>query len=110
MVEYAYSLDTIFGALANPTRRDILQRLSRSELMVTEVAEPYSISFAAVSKHLKVLENAKLVIKRKRGTQNIVQLTPEAFADAKAYIDYYQNFWESRLDALENYMLNKENK
>jgi DNA-binding transcriptional ArsR family regulator len=60
MVEYTPSLDSIFGSLADPTRRDILQRVAGRELTVSQIAEPYDLSLAAVSKHLKILERAKL--------------------------------------------------
>jgi DNA-binding transcriptional ArsR family regulator len=102
MVEYA--LDTTFSALADPTRRDILRRLANAELSVGEVAKFYGLTFAAISKHLKVLERAKLVIKRKRGKQQMVSLAPHAFADAAEYIEWYRSLWETRLDSLEQYL------
>jgi DNA-binding transcriptional ArsR family regulator len=67
MVEYTLSLDSIFSSLADPTRRDILRRLITQELSISELAKPYDITFAAVSKHLKVLERAQLIIKRGHG-------------------------------------------
>lgn len=107
MVEYTLSLDSIFASLADPTRRDILRRVSGEELSVGEIAQPYDLTFAAVSKHLKVLERAKLIIKRRRGKEQMVQLAPRALADAAEYLQWYQQFMESRLDSLEDY-LNKE--
>jgi DNA-binding transcriptional ArsR family regulator len=107
MVEYTLSLDSIFSSLADPTRRDILRRVSNEELSVGEIAKPYPLTFAAVSKHLKVLERAKLIIKRRQGKEQIVQLAPQALADASEYLAWYQQFMEARFDSLENY-LNKE--
>jgi DNA-binding transcriptional ArsR family regulator len=102
------NLDSIFGSLADPTRRDILQRLMDGELTVGEIARPYDLTLAAVSKHLKILERAQLVIKRRQGKQHYVALSPPAFANAAGYLDWYRRLWEQRLDALEAY-LSKEN-
>jgi DNA-binding transcriptional ArsR family regulator len=104
MVEYTFSLDNTFGALADPTRRDILRRVSSSELSVGQLAGFYDLTFAAVSKHLKVLERARLVIKRRRGRQQMVSLAPRAFADAAEYIEWYRALWETRLDSLEQFL------
>src|SRR5882724_8169330 len=99
MVEYTLSLDSIFGSLADPTRRDILARLTKNELSVGEIAQPYDVTLAAVSKHLKVLEKAKLIIKRRRGKEQMVSLAPQALADAAEYLQWYRNLWENRLDS-----------
>lgn len=109
MVEYSLptkflNLDTIFGSLADPTRRDILHRLAGGQMTVGEIAESYDITLAAISKHLKILENARLVVKRKRGKERIVQLSPYAFRSAAEYLDWYQNLWEQRFDALEEFL------
>jgi DNA-binding transcriptional ArsR family regulator len=107
MVEYSIALDQIFGSLSDSTRRDILKRVSNSELTVSEVAEPYDLTFAAVSKHLKVLEKAKLIVKKRHGKEQLVTLAPRALSEAKEYLDWYQRFMKTRLDSLDNY-LNKE--
>ena len=107
MVEYSMQLDSIFGSLADPTRRDILKRVSERQLTVSEIAKPYHASLAAISKHLKVLEKAQLIIKRKYGREQFVQLAPGAFKDANEYLKYYERFAEAQMDSLENY-LNKE--
>jgi len=104
MVEYSFSLDTTFSALSDPTRRDILQRVSNAELSVGQIAKFYDLTFAAVSKHLKVLERAKLIVKRRRGKEQLVSLAPAGMADAQEYLEWYKNLWESRLDALEIYL------
>jgi DNA-binding transcriptional ArsR family regulator len=104
MVEYTMNLDNVFGSLADPTRRDILKRLTVSELTVTQVAAVYDISLAAISKHLRVLEKANLIHKRKEGKQHIVQLSPAAFKDASEYLKYYENLWTERFDALDAFL------
>jgi DNA-binding transcriptional ArsR family regulator len=101
MVEYILSLDTIFGSLSDPTRRDILRRVSKQELTISEIAKPYDLTFAAVSKHLKVLERAKLVMKRRRGKEQMVQAAPQALKDADEYLEQYRQLWEERFDRLE---------
>lgn len=104
MVEYALNLDLVFGCLADPTRRDILHRVSRQELSIGEIARPYDLTFATVSKHIKVLEHAKLVSKRKRGREHLIRLTPQALAPAADYLEAYRQMWETRLDMLEIYL------
>jgi DNA-binding transcriptional ArsR family regulator len=107
MVEYALNLDSIFGSLADPTRRDILRRVTNDELSVSEIAKSYDLTLAAVSKHLRVLERASLIIKRRRGKEQMVSLAPRALADAAEYLQWYQQFMDRKYDSLENY-LNKE--
>jgi len=104
MVEYHARLDTIFGSLADTTRRDILRRVAGRELSVGEIASSYDISLAAVSKHLVVLENARLVTKRREGKQQLVVLSPPALTDASKHLERYRDIWESRLDRLEKYL------
>ena len=104
MVEYALSLDSIFNSLADPTRRDILRRVSTEELSIGQIAQPYPLTFAAISKHLKVLEKAKLVVKRRQGKEQIVCLAPQALAEAEDYLQWYKQFMEARYDSLENYL------
>src|SRR3954468_24318034 len=104
MVEYTFTLDNTFAALADSTRRDILQRVSQAELSVGEIARFYDLTFAAVAKHLKVLERAELINKRRRGKQQMVSLAPQAFADAAEYLEWYRKLWENRLDALDQYL------
>lgn len=104
MVEYSLQLDSVFGSLADSTRRDILKRVARSELSVGEIAHSYDMSLAAVSKHLKILEQAKLVVKRRRGKQQLVKAAPKTLADAEKYLEQYSQMWEQRLDSLEKYL------
>lgn len=109
MVEYTYSLDNIFSALSDSTRRDMLQRLSSAEFTVGQLAKNYDLTFAAVSKHLKVLERAKMIVKRKKGKEQIVNIAPQPLADASEYLDWYKKLWENRLDALAIYLEENQN-
>lgn len=105
MVEYSLSLDAIFGCLADPIRRSILERMMQeSEMTITEIAKPYQLTFAGIAKHLKVLEKAKLIIKRKRGREQCVQLAPAQLAAAHDYLRHYEKLWNNRLDSLERYL------
>lgn len=104
MVNYALSLDSIFGSLADPTRRDILQRLQLGELNVSEIAEPYDMSLPAISKHLKILEQARLICKRRKGKERIVELEPVAMEQAAEYFRQYEQLWHERLDRLDQFL------
>jgi DNA-binding transcriptional ArsR family regulator len=107
MVEYAPSLDSVFGSLADSTRRDILQRVAQAELSVGQIAQPYKLTFAAISKHLMVLERAGLIVKYKRGKEHIVRLSPQALTAANEYLEFYRQHLEQRLDSLDIF-INKE--
>lgn len=98
----------IFRSLADPTRRDILRRLRPGEQTVGALANHYELTFAAVSKHLQVLERAKLVHKRRMGREQRVGLSPAGLGHADKYLEQYRGLWEERLDKLENYL--KSNK
>ena len=104
MVEQRARLDSIFGSLADGTRRDILRRVARRELSVGEIARSYDISLAAVSKHLGVLEKARLVTKRREGKTHVVALLPAAITDAAKHLERYRDIWENRLNRLEAYL------
>lgn len=97
-------LSTTFAALADPTRRAILARLARGEASVTEIAEPFSMSLPAVSKHLKVLERAGLVSRGRSAQWRPVKLDPAPLRDAAGWIDHYRRFWEESLDRLDAYL------
>ena len=103
MVEYKLRLDSIFKSLADPIRRDILGEVTSRELSVSELVQKYDVSFAAISKHLKVLEKAQLISKRKEGKKHMVSLVPATLKSADDYLEQYRMIWESRyskLDAL----------
>lgn len=107
MVEQAMELDLIFHSLADPTRRDILSRVARAEHSIGELVENYHISFAAISKHLIVLEKAKLIVKRREGKKQMVTLAPGALMTADEYLEQYRQMWEQRFDKLD-YLLKEE--
>lgn len=101
MVNHSLQLDLTFRSLADPIRRDILHRLGEYEISVSELAQKYNVSLVAISKHLKVLEKAKLIRKRREGRRYIVALVPETLKDAEDYLQQYQQMWASRHDKLE---------
>jgi DNA-binding transcriptional ArsR family regulator len=94
-------LDQTLMALADPTRRAILQRLSRGEVRVTELARPFPISLNSVSKHIRVLERARLVRRRRAGREHLLSFDPGPRDEAAAWIEAQRTFWNDRLDALE---------
>ena len=97
-------LDRTFAAVADPTRRAILNRLARGEASVKELAAPFDMSLPAISKHLTVLERAGLLRRRKVGRVHHCQLVGQPLGEATAWLMAYRPFWESKLDALENYL------
>lgn len=110
MVEQAFHLDSVFGSLADATRRDILRRVSKQSLAVGEIASAYNMSLAAISKHLRVLEKAQLILKRRQGKQQIVELSPAAVKDASAFLKQYEQMWDQRFDALERLLVDEQKK
>jgi DNA-binding transcriptional ArsR family regulator len=100
-------LDAAFSAMADPTRRAILARLAVADARVTEIAGDFPVSLNAVSKHIKMLERAKLVRRTVQGRDHILTLNAGAMADAAEWIEYYRQFWEDRLAALETFVLNQ---
>lgn len=102
MVEYAINLDSVFSSLADATRRDILSRVSRHPQSVGELADAHkSISFAAVAKHITVLEDAQLVIKKREGRYQIISANPKTMHQAAQVLQHYQALWDARFDALD---------
>ena len=95
------SLDATFAALSDPTRRAMVERLTRGEASVGELAEPFDISLPAISKHLTVLEEAGLISRTKHGRTRRCRLIEEPMRDALEWIASYGSFWEGRLDSLE---------
>jgi len=104
MVEYSLSLDLIFNSLADPTRRDIFQRVSKREHTVNEIASRYKMSLAAVSKHLKILENARLIRKQRNGRRQIITASPETLSSVQDYLAQYEHLWSERFNALDKYL------
>jgi DNA-binding transcriptional ArsR family regulator len=97
-------LSTIFGTLADPTRRAILARLAAGEASVTELAEPFRMSLPAVSKHLKVLERAGLIARSRSAQWRPCRLVPEPLKEAADWLDDYRRFWEVSLDRLAEHL------
>ncbi|RVU35009.1 transcriptional regulator [Hwanghaeella grinnelliae] len=102
MVELKTSrLNAVFHALGDSTRREMLQDLSEGQKTVGQLAEPYAISLAAASKHIKVLEKAGLVSREVQGRTHFCRLEPGPLASAQQWLTHYEHFWTGRLDALE---------
>lgn len=95
-----YDLDRIFQALSDPTRREILRQVMEGEHSVGEIARPHDLTFAAVSKHLKVLETARLIDRRRDGSFQLIRLNPQALKNANAWLSHYREFWDDRLATL----------
>lgn len=103
-------LSSTFAALADPTRRAILARLSSGEASVTELAEPFDMSLPAVSKHLKVLERAGLIARGREAQWRPCRIRPEALKDVDDWLGDYRRLWEQRLDRLEDYLTELQRK
>jgi DNA-binding transcriptional ArsR family regulator len=102
MVNYSdEELDPVFAALADPTRRAILARLSHGEATVTQVAEPFETSLPAISRHVKVLEQAGLISRRKEGRIHHLRLVGSSLKEAVEWLDQVHWFWETQFEALE---------
>ena len=94
-------LDTTFRALADPTRRGMLANLALGAKSIGELAEPFDMSFAGASKHVKVLEDAGLVARRKEGRNQIIRLEARPLEEAERWLRQWEKFWTIRLDRLE---------
>src|SRR6516164_3224265 len=97
-------LTATFSALADPTRRAILARLARGEASVTTLAEPFDMSMPAISKHLKVLERAGLIVRGREAQWRPCRLRGRALKDAADWLEHYRQFWEESLDRLEEHL------
>jgi len=104
MVKYSSRLDDVFGALADPTRRRILETLSRGDQCVTALARPHRMSLPAISKHLRVLEHAGLICRRRDGRVHHLKLDAKPMQEAAQWIEEYRKFWEGALDSLANFL------
>ena len=100
----ADDLSTTFAALADPTRRAILARLSAGEATVTELAEPFAMSMPAISKHLKVLERAGLIERGREAQWRPARLQPEPLREVNEWMEPYRRFWEESFDRLDEYL------
>jgi DNA-binding transcriptional ArsR family regulator len=97
----------VFGALADPTRRTIVERLTGGEATVSQLAEPFDVSLTSIAKHLRVLEDAGLVATRKEGRIRRCRLVEDPLADAISWMAGYGAFWEDRLDSLEQLLADR---
>ena len=104
MVESSDPLSATFAALADPTRRAILARLSQGETSVTELAEPFEMSMPAVSKHLKVLERAGLIARGRDAQWRPCRLEAARLKEVADWLEHYREFWEQSFDRLEDYL------
>jgi DNA-binding transcriptional ArsR family regulator len=102
VVEQVFELDAVFGALADPTRRAILARLREGEASVSELAEPFPVSLQAVSKHLRVLEEAGLVARRIDGRTHRLRLAEASLDQTSDWLDEQRSFWNGSVDELES--------
>ncbi len=103
-------LTATFSALSDPTRRFILEQLSEGEATVGELAAPLDMSLPAVSKHLKVLEEAGLLVRRREGRRHLLTIDPTPLADAREWLEHYRRFWEGSFDRLAEYLEKEERK
>jgi DNA-binding transcriptional ArsR family regulator len=101
-------LDQVYGAIADPTRREILGILAEGEVNVGSLAERFPISLNGVSKHVKVLERAGLVERTVQGREHRLRLNAEPLLEASKWLEHYRTFWEDRLGELEAFLLKKE--
>jgi len=104
------SLSQTLSALADPTRRAILARLAKGEATVGQLAVPFSISLPAISRHLRVLEEARLIERRVDAQWRMCRLSAEPLKDVAEWVEFYRRFWESRLGRLDDYLKNTQPK
>jgi DNA-binding transcriptional ArsR family regulator len=103
---YSDQLDRTFFAISDPTRRAIIGNLAeKGRCSVMELAEPFQMSLPAISKHLKLLENANLVTRERQGRVHYLKLSAEPMSEANEWLETYSKFWQHRLDALEQYLI-----
>jgi DNA-binding transcriptional ArsR family regulator len=110
MLKYDESLDQVFAALADPTRRSIVERLCRGPVTVSALAEPMAMSLPAVFQHLKVLESSGLVRSEKSGRVRTCHIEPAALSQAEGWIASRQMAWERRLDRLGSFLTETKNR
>jgi DNA-binding transcriptional ArsR family regulator len=111
MVNYSDPvLDRAFEALASPIRRGMLARLSQGWTSVTELAGPYNVSLPAISKHLRIMEEAGLIERQKHGRVHYCRLIPGPMRDAADWLNFYRQFWETQLGSLGNFLEQEEHR
>lgn len=107
MVEELLHYNSVFHALADETRRDILLQLSSGEKTITEIARKYSVSFAAIAKHVNVLEAAALIFKKKQGRLQLISANTKTVSDITEYLKQYEAMWDKRFNNLEDILKEK---
>lgn len=100
----ALQLDRVFGALSDPTRRGMLERLAAGETRVSTLGEPYAMSQPAISKHLRVLEKAGLIQRTRRGREHHIRVDPGPIEEAQTWIGHYARHWKQQFDAVDAYL------
>ena len=110
MANYTNNLDTIFHALADPTRRSVIERLSRGPASVSELAQPFAIALPSFLQHLKVLEACGLLRSQKVGRVRTCQIEPQALEMTEDWLVEQRSLWEQRLDQLDSYLLDLKQK
>ena len=109
MVQYA-TIDRTLGAIADPTRRQILDQLARGPASISELAQPFGMTLTGIKKHVQILEEARLVVTEKVGRTRTCQLGPERLDEVFDWIGFYRKQWDRRLDGLEAYFEEKKGK
>ncbi len=100
-------LSAVLGAISHPSRRAIIAHLAKGRARVTEIAEPFAMSLNAVSKHLKVLEQAGLVHRKKQGRDHVIEFRGDSLRQVAGWVHEYERFWNEHLDKLEAYFIEK---
>lgn len=98
----------VFQAIADPTRRQLLKLLSEQEMPISELSRHFPISRTAVSKHLRILADAKLVSGQKKGRERLYKLQPEPLLELKEWLSFYEQYWENKLSMLKHYVEEKQ--
>ena len=110
MVEQSDRLSKVFAALADPTRRALLERLTEGEMSVTELAEPFDMTLPAITKHLKVLERAGLITRARDAQWRPAKLDPAPFKEVSQWTERYRQFWDESFDRLDAYLAELQKK
>ena len=108
MVEYQLNFNAVFGALSDPTRRDMLARVMQGDLTITELASRYALTFAGVAKHVEVLLKARLVLKRKQGREQVITGNDATIRETTAVLQTYDKLWTQRFDRLGAFLEEEE--
>lgn len=100
-------ITAVLGAISHPSRRAIIAQLARGPARITEIAAPFEMSLNAVSKHLRVLEEARLIRRNRRGRDHVIEFRGEPLRQVAGWVHEYERFWTERLDRLESYFIER---